>query len=130
MPDAEFIVSDIESLSFEAKSFDAVWASASLLHVSKQAMPSVLAKIHSLLKSGGVFYVSMKKGQGEHIQADHRYGGVEKFWNYVDEVELISLLTAAGFEILEQEIHDKSTSYQTHPWISVFCRKTTLGLNP
>lgn len=123
VPEAQFIVSDIESLDTGAESFDAVWASASLLHVSKQEMPGVLAKIHRTLKPSGVFYVSMKKGVGEEIKADQRYGGVEKFWNYVDEAELVDLLIAQGFQILEQDTHDKSTSYQTHPWISVICQK-------
>lgn len=123
VPTAEFIISDIESLNLTPESVDAIWASSSLLHVSKQAMPGVLANIYRSLKPGGIFYVSMKKGTGEELKADLRYGGVEKFWNYVDEVELIKLLTNQGFQILEQETHEKSTSYQTHPWISVISQK-------
>lgn len=123
VPLAEFIISDIESLDLRAESFDAIWASASLLHVSKQAMPNVLAMLYRALRNGGVFYVSMKKGAGEHLDADSRYGGVEKFWNYVDEAEWVELLKAKGFHVLERETHEKSTSYQTHPWIAVICRK-------
>ena len=123
VPQAEFIIGDIESLGFPAEAFDAVWASASLLHVSKKAMPGVLAMLYRTLKPGGVFHVSMKQGCGEQVERDHRYGGVEKFWNYVDETELIDLLEAHGFVILEQDTHEKSTAYQTHPWISVVCQK-------
>lgn len=123
VPKGEFIVSDIESLSLNAQSFDAVWASASLLHVSKQAMPSVLKQLHEALRSGGIFYVSMKKGDGEELTPDERYEGFEKFWNYVQENELADLLIEQGFEILEQNTHQKSSSHQTHPWISVICKK-------
>lgn len=121
VPEAEFLVSDIESLNLAAESLDAIWASASLLHVPKQTMPSVLAMLYHALKPASVFYVSMKKGVGEVMEADQRYGGVEKFWNYVDESELIGLLEAWGFQILEQETHEQSVSYQTHPSISVIC---------
>ncbi len=122
---AEFIVSDIESLVLEKESFDAVWASASLLHVSKQAMPGVLTNLYRSLKPGGIFYVSMKKGMGEELKADERYGGVEKFWNYVNENELVDLLIKHGFRIVAKDINEIDSLYQTHPWISVICKKET-----
>ena len=127
VPEATFAVGDIETTLFTMNFFDGVWASASLLHVSKQEMPAVLQKIHSTLKPGGVFYISMKKGEGETLQPDERYGGVPKFWNYMDDQELIAMLINQGFEILEHDVHEKSTSYQTHPWISVVCKKCSQG---
>lgn len=124
VPQASFIISDIESLNLKNNSVDAIWASASLLHVSKQAMPGVLDSLYRTLKPGGILYVSMKKGSGEEITADPRYGGVEKFWNYTTEEELANLLTHHGFQILQQNTHAKSTSYQTHPWISILSKKS------
>lgn len=123
VPQAQFIVSDIESLNLKNESVDAIWASASLLHVSKKAMPVVLENLYCTLKAGGIFYVSMKRGNGEEIKSDDRYGGVEKFWNYVSEEELKQILEKQGFQILESDTYQKSTSYQTHPWISVICKK-------
>jgi ubiquinone/menaquinone biosynthesis C-methylase UbiE len=123
VPQANFLVSDIESLKLKDESINAIWASASLLHVSKKAMSGVVENLYRTLKPGGIFYVSMKKGSGEELQADDRYGGVEKFWNYVSEDELTQLLVEQGFQILETDTHAKSTSYQTHPWISVICKK-------
>jgi ubiquinone/menaquinone biosynthesis C-methylase UbiE len=123
LPEGDFLVSDIESLQLNQSSFDAIWASASLLHVSKKAMPAVLTNLYEALKEGGVFYLSMKKGNGEECTPDHRYGGVEKVWNYVSEDELTHLLTDHGFKILEKNTHEKSTTYQTHPWIAIICTK-------
>ena len=123
-PQADFIVSDIESLSLQDNSLDAIWASASLLHVSKDQMPTVLAKLSRSLKPGGIFYLSMKLGDGEELTPDSRYGDVEKFWNYVTESELKTLLQAHGFIILEQTTTQKSTTYQTHPWISLITTKS------
>lgn len=123
VPQADFVVSDIESLSLKDDSLDAIWASASLLHVSKQAMPNVLTNLRRMLKPGGIFYISMKKGAGEEFTPDERYGGVKKFWNYVNEEELVNLLEGQGFQILNLETLEKSTAYQTHPWIAVVGRK-------
>lgn len=123
VPKAKFVVSDIESLKLNDGSVDAIWASASLLHVSKKAMSSVLTSLYRTLKPGGIFYVSMKMGSGEELKADDRYGGVEKFWNYVSEKELTDLLVEHRFQILETDTHSKSSSHQTHSWISVICKK-------
>lgn len=123
IPEAEFLVADIENFSFVEKTFDAVWASASLLHVPKQTLPQIIDKIHNCLKTNGIFYLSMKKGTGEEFKPDHRFGGVKKFWAFVEEAELVSILETCGFQILEQDTHDKLTAYQTHPWISVICKK-------
>ncbi len=123
VPKAQFLVSDIEGFDPGDGAFDAIWASASLLHVPKKLFAKTLAKIRMSLKPEGIFYVSMKKGSGEELAADARYGGVEKFWNYVQEEELAEKLIGQGFQILEKATHEASTSYQTHPWISVICKK-------
>lgn len=123
VPEATFLVGDIEEIDFASESFNGIWASASLIHVSKGKMPIVLEKLYHILKPGGIFYVSMKMGSGEGITPDERYGGVEKFWNYVSESELLDLLTTQNFQILHTNIHEKSTSYQTHSWLSVICSK-------
>ncbi|MCB1112947.1 MAG: class I SAM-dependent methyltransferase, partial [Chlamydiia bacterium] len=53
VPQANFLVSDIESLKLNDESIDAIWASASLLHVSKKAMSGVLENLYRTLKPEG-----------------------------------------------------------------------------
>ena len=118
---ALFILSDIETFDYQESAYDGVWASASLLHISKAMLPAVLNKIWKSLKPGGPFYFSMKEGRGERVEADQRYGGVEKFWNYVQEDELRELLT--HFEILQWSVTTPPISYQTHPRIDIICRR-------
>ena len=60
-PKATFKVMDMQSLHMN-ETFDAVWASASLLHVPKKEISKVLEKIWSLLNDKGSFYISLKKG--------------------------------------------------------------------
>ncbi len=123
VPNADFMVMDIENLNFAKNQFDAAWASASLLHVPKDKIPAVLQSIHNILKDEGIFFIALRKGLGEEMLPDNRYGGVEKFWVYFDEDELHDYLKKAGFEILESQTHDISTSYQTNPWISFIAKK-------
>lgn len=40
--------------------YDAVWASACLLHVPRRGLPAVLARIRRALKSGGLHFASYK----------------------------------------------------------------------
>lgn len=42
--------------------YDGIWACASLLHLSPEDLPGVLAKYAGALKMGGCFYMSFKKG--------------------------------------------------------------------
>lgn len=45
--------------------FDAVWASASLLHVPSTEIFYILEKVHEALKPNGIFYFSAKRGTFE-----------------------------------------------------------------
>lgn len=64
-----------EDIALDA-AVDGVWASACLLHVPRADLPSILAKIHAALRSGGVFYASFKAGEGEGHDA------LQRFFNY------------------------------------------------
>ena len=129
-PKATFSVMEIENLNFPEKYFDAIWCSASLLHIPKNSIPLVLRKISSLMNDEGIFYVSFKQGDGEEMANDTRYGGVPKFWAYYNEDELHSLLTSAGFTILSSFIYQPSQSHHTHPYITIFAKKqATIGLS-
>lgn len=66
--------SDIDA---EAR-YDAVWAQACLLHVERVALSGILARIHSALKPGGLFFASYKAGQAE---GRDRWG---RYFNYPD----------------------------------------------
>ena len=66
--------------------FDAIWACASLLHVSRSDISSVLNILSRSLKTGGVFYMSFKYGQKEAI----RNG---RLFNDYDEPTFLSLLS-------------------------------------
>lgn len=122
-PMAEFHVMDIEMLSFPPCSFDGAWAASSIVHIPKKVIPAVLKKIHSILKEKGCFYISLKKGSGEVLEKDSRYGDFEKFWSFFEEDELKNFLQEAKFNIIEFASVEKHHPYQTHPSVRVFCQK-------
>ena len=65
--------------------YDAIWASASLLHVPRGDLPGVLARIHRALKPGGLHFASYKGGGRE---GRDRFG---RYFNYFAREELESV---------------------------------------
>lgn len=122
-----FSVMDIEKLHFPLEFFDGAWASCALLHISKQNIATVLQNIHAILKPKGCFYLSVKQSHiGEAFEKDARYGGLEKYWSFYEQEELITLLTHTGFKIIDILIADKKTEYHTHPLIKIFAEKSSI----
>ena len=122
-PKAEFHVMDIESINFPSASFDGIWSLCSLLHFPKKVLPNIIKNIHSLLKEDGYFYMALKKGRGEVLEKDTRYGDFEKFWAFYEEDELRQIFESAQFNILELCSVEKTSAYQTHDAIRVFAQK-------
>lgn len=122
-PLAKFQVMDIEEMKFPVGFFDGAWAASSLLHIPKSNILAVFNQIHSLLKEKGYFYLTIKKGTGEILENDTRYGEFEKFWSFYEEKELQELLQNAKFKIVDFATIEKWHAYQTHPSFRVFCQK-------
>ena len=53
--------------------FDAIWACASVLHVSLAELDDVLKRLAVALRSGGVCYLSFKEGNGERTERDRLF---------------------------------------------------------
>jgi SAM-dependent methyltransferase len=81
--------------------FDGVWMMASLLHVPTAEVDDVVRRLTRALKPGGVWYMSVKVGDGERRNSDGRM-----FYDYTPESlrELLSRHPAlALLEIYESE---------------------------
>ena len=73
--------------------YDAIWASFSLLHAPRADFPGHLAAMKRALKPGGRLYLGMKLGNGEKTDT------LGRFYSYYGEDELTELLTQAGFAV-------------------------------
>lgn len=124
-PLCTFYVMDIENLSFPSDSFDGIWASCALLHVPKRNLHTVLERFHTILKTKGSLYLSVKQSHlQETFEKDSRYGGFEKYWSFFQREELVQLLRQANFTVQDEVVSEIMTHYQTHPIIKIFAHKT------
>lgn len=105
-----------EDLAFE-KEFDAVWASASLLHENKEKIEEVVEKIRRSLKDGGIFYVSFKYGDCDRIQK-------ERYFNDMNEEKLSKLLK--DFSIKEIWFSDDVRPGRNDRWINSIAKKSII----
>lgn len=105
------IVADMLQLPFADGSFAGAWASASILHMTRQDMLSALTEIRRVLGRGGALFSSMKLGSGDARTPDSRY------FTYVMPAEWDEMLLSAGFETTEIE-YDNAPSQRTgEKWI-------------
>jgi SAM-dependent methyltransferase len=125
---ANLQVMDILDLNFEKESFDGIWASASLLHIPKKNLKSVLNQLKRALAKEGALYISLKKGKGSEILKDNRYGGVDKYYVYYQLEEIEKILASIDFKIIEKEQKEKREFYDTNPWIHLFVQKKIITL--
>ena len=113
------VVGDMRHPPFEEDTFDGIWASASLLHLSRTDLPRTLCRLHGLLRPGGKFFASVKAGVGEECAPDGRW------FTYFDPAEWRCLLSSAGFWNIDVEVdeYDKvlpAVARARQPWIQSF----------
>ena len=105
-----------DEISFDEE-FDGIWACASLLHVSGEDLPEIIAKLHKALVQNSTLYVSFKYGDGFKQRGDRTFTDfTEKSVNL--------LLCNAGFEILECGVtSDIRPDRADEKWVNVIARK-------
>ncbi len=108
-----------DEMQFQTR-FGGVWACASLLHVPRQCMPSVLDRFVLALKAGGVMYASFKYGEKEVVRNDRLFNDYseDKFRRLLDtrpEIELVRLWLTV----------DLRPGCRDTVWLNVLLRKLT-----
>jgi ubiquinone/menaquinone biosynthesis C-methylase UbiE len=98
------VQADARRLPFPTASLSGVWANASLLHLSRDDVRLALTEIRRVLRSPGLFYMSVKQGEGAETESI-RYG-LPRFFQYWTETELDAALDAAGFAIDARQVYD------------------------
>lgn len=88
-------VGDLQDPPFPLASFDGLWAMASLLHFEPNEIVGVLVSLQCILRPGGFFFASVKRGAGQVQDNDGRW------FTLYDEVTWGDLLERAGFDIIE-----------------------------
>ncbi|KXV46717.1 class I SAM-dependent methyltransferase [Gluconobacter albidus] len=89
-----------------ADAYDAVWASASLIHVPRAALSGILAKVHAALKPGGWHLATYKSGGQEgrdSVGRYYNYPSAEEIRNFYELAACwraisVECYTGGGFE--------------------------------
>ena len=126
MPLTKFLLMSMYSLEFPPCSFDGFWASASLLHIPKENIATVLHQIRKVVRPGGIGFFSLKKGVGEQIVQGSSHED-KRFFAFYERQEFIDVLTKNGFEIIahgeKQEPPDPIKNPNPDIWLSYFVRR-------
>ena len=114
----EVIVADFKDLELPPSSFDAIWASASLLHVHSEELPGILAKVIDFAKPGAIFYMSFKYGDYEGERTGRYYTDLneERFAEFL-------LKSGRSLEIIEQWVAKDVRPDKPELWLNTFARK-------
>ena len=97
--------------------YDAVWASAVLLHLQREEMRVVLARLRTVTKLRGVLAVSVKEGDGE-VWSTHGHVSAPRHFTYWRERPLLTVLVGSGWQVTRVARHVG----QRDRWLDVFAR--------
>lgn len=94
--------------------FDGIWASFSLLHAPREAMPRHLQALAQALKPGGVLYIAVKTGTGSHRDS------LGRLYTYYTDAELTGLLADVGLNVTSRKTGTTpGLSGEEAPWIAM-----------
>ncbi len=98
--------------------YDAIWAHASLLHLSRNSLPQILALVLKALKPGGLHFASYKGGGAE---GRDKYG---RYFNYLSREQVTKAYRQSGpWEAVSlDEFWDGGYDGQQGPWVAVTVR--------
>ena len=136
-PNAHFLNMDMRMLKnlLVDQSVDGIWCHASLSHLPKSDLESLMRGLYVTIKVGGVLYFSLNIGShdqmgeaGEVLESDERFTSVDngddscQFNSYYTSSEVVELLSKTGWDVIkigEYDPRDKS-DYPTHSLLYVF----------
>jgi SAM-dependent methyltransferase len=110
----EPLVDDLADPATPEAAYDGVWADASLLHVDREDLPTVLARLARATRPGGGLFVSVKEGDGEDWSI-HGNVTAPRFFTFWREEPLRSALEAAGWSVREVV---RTEGSEREPWLA------------
>lgn len=126
IPSESFVYSNMCSLCFEDNTFDVVRFNASLLHlpiISKgYTVDLALSEAHRVLKSNGLIFIMVKKGEGLKLIDTGEGLGKRVYQLYSNEL-LNSILKRNRFTIVEEIEIKENRNGQTIEWLVRIAKK-------
>jgi SAM-dependent methyltransferase len=100
--------------------YDAVWASASLLHARREDLPRVLANLAAVTREDGPLRLALKEGDGARFSTHGNVSGPRHF-TFWREPALREVLEHAGWSIDRVE---RTTDKRDQDWLDVHARRS------
>jgi len=110
------LTDDLDDPERPGTPYDGVWASASLLHVDRSDLPTVLRRLARATRERGVLALWLKEGDGDGWSTHGAVGAPRRFV-YWREDDLRSVLETAGWTVTRVD-HSRS-SRTGEPWLDV-----------
>lgn len=105
------------------ESFDGIWASATLLHVPRDAMADVFARYVRALRPGGVLFASFKAPGGRDDGPDEN----GRHFTYLDADEVRGLVQDIPHAEIVEVRQEADRMGRGHEWVGAFIRRTAPG---
>ena len=124
-PQSLFMRMNMHALGFQSASFDGFWAAASLMHIPKSRIASVLAEIRRVVKSGAAGFIALKEGDTEEMVIKDLPGD-NRFYAFYRPVEFQALLEINGFTIVRmgRDLREYDGKDSHRVWLFYFVRAT------
>src|SRR6185295_17773999 len=106
-------------LELPARTFDGVFANASLFHVPRATLPRVLGELHDSLVPGGALFCSNPRAMGGEREG---WQG-ERYGTYLTLESWSELFTAAGFTLERHFLRPPGKPSAEQPWLAMVLRK-------
>lgn len=124
VPNADFLVCDIEEVSKLKQQFDGIFIQAVLLHIPKADVADKLGSLTKKLRDDGYVYVSVKEkrpGEAEEeVKEERDYGyRYKRFFSYYTVEEVESYMRKLGLEIVYADVKQSGKTN----WIQVIAKK-------
>lgn len=125
VPQASFDVLDMRDIGTLTEMYDGLFAQASLLHIPKSDVQSLVQSWLTKLNSDGYLYIAVKAHQdGTPDEADvqyEKYGhSFTKFFSYFTLAELKDLFSSLGLSI----VYENTSLWGHTEWVQVIGQKT------
>ncbi|GGA67227.1 SAM-dependent methyltransferase [Neiella marina] len=106
----------------ETEKYDGIWTCASLLHVARKELPTVIKKLTRSLKNGGTWYLSFKYGNTERSK-----GGRD--FTDMDETTVAQLLNPfKELKVVELWHTEDARPSRDEKWLNLIVQKIECGV--
>lgn len=126
VPDADFLIGDMTQLVFEPRSFDAVVAFYSIIHVPRTMHTDLFQRMGSWLRPDGLLLVTMGVEDAPGT-VEEEWLGVPMYFSHFDAPTNRSIVQRAGFVIESADVVEDDENGRPVPFQWIIARR---GLEP